>query len=192
MQMQQSISSAGRSLDILCAVILAPIWLPLMTIGVILLVLENPRLPTIFMQVRLGYDQKQFTILKLRTMLPDGQTVTTVGRWLRKTHLDELPQFLNVLCGHMRIVGPRPLTPEDCQKFRSLYGEAFDLRFRLYPGITGEEQLLGRERQQAETVHCTEVLVEKMAAYEGRETWMQVYYIGRTIGCMIKRNGSPA
>ena len=103
-----------------------------------------------FYQRRPGKGEKIFTIIKFKTMtdrwdssgklLPDAERLTDIGRFVRKTSLDELPQLLNVLKGDMSFVGPRPLLPE----YLSLYSEAQRKRHNVKPGITGWAQVNGR------------------------------------------------
>lgn len=99
----------------------------------------------LFVQWRLGRDKRPFRIFKLRTMR-DG-AVTRIGRWLRATGLDELPQLANVLLGDMSLIGPRPLTADDVARLR--WGDdAHALRWRVRPGIVGLAQLhAGRGRR---------------------------------------------
>ena len=106
--------------------------------------------PVLFRQVRPGYMQKPFTLLKFRTMrmaidpdgkdLPDNVRLTTLGRFLRKTSLDELPQLWNVFKGDISLVGPRPLL----EKYNPYFNERERLRFSVKPGITGWAQIHGR------------------------------------------------
>ena len=96
--------------------------------------------PVLFRQERLGYNRRPFEILKFRSMR-DGR-VTRVGRLLRATGLDELPQLVNILRGDMSAVGPRPLTPDDVVRL-GWSGPEFDFRWSCRPGLTGLAQLLG-------------------------------------------------
>ena len=77
-----------------------------------------------------------------------GQRVTRVGRWLRRTGIDELPQFVNVLRGEMSVVGPRPLTQQDVERL-GWHDEPHDWRFATNPGITGLSQLFARPTLRA-------------------------------------------
>lgn len=106
--------------------------------------------PVLFRQQRPGLNGQSFTILKFRTMtdrrgadgqlLPDAQRMTRFGIWLRRTSLDELPEFLNVLRGDMNLVGPRPLLVE----YLPLYTPQQARRHEVRPGITGWAQVNGR------------------------------------------------
>ena len=103
-----------------------------------------------FTQKRPGKDGKAFTVIKFKTMtddrdsngnlLPDDHRLTTIGKFVRKTSLDEIPQLFNVLLGHMSFVGPRPLLME----YLPLYSEAQMRRHLVKPGITGWAQVNGR------------------------------------------------
>lgn len=102
--------------------------------------------PVLFRQKRIGLSEVPFEILKFRTMDPgdgrngDSARITKLGRVLRKTSLDELPQLWNVLRGDMSLVGPRPLYPE----YLPYYSKAESIRHQLRPGITGLAQVSGR------------------------------------------------
>ena len=93
--------------------------------------------PVFFVQKRVGCGGRLFGCYKLRTMA-DGR-VTRCGGWLRRSHLDELPQFFNVLLGPMSLVGPRPYTPADCRVFAAVVDDP-ETRHRVKPGITGLAQ----------------------------------------------------
>lgn len=125
----------------------------------IMIVLDDPG-PIFFMQERVGIHKKNFKILKFRTMkinaphdmpthlLSDPDQYTTrIGKILRKTSLDELPQFFNILAGHMSVVGPRPAlwNQYDLLEERDKYG-ANDVR----PGLTGWAQINGRDELEIE------------------------------------------
>jgi lipopolysaccharide/colanic/teichoic acid biosynthesis glycosyltransferase len=108
----------------------------------------------LFQQTRPGLQGKLFNLYKFRTMtyerddagnlLPDGQRLTRLGRFLRSTSLDELPQLYNVLKGEMSIVGPRPLY----MKYLSYYTEQEKKRHTVRPGITGWAQIHGRNQSR--------------------------------------------
>ena len=102
-----------------------------------LVILVDSGGPVFFVQQRVGRQGRLFGCYKLRTMV-EGR-VTRCGAWLRRSHLDELPQFFNVLLGPMSLVGPRPYTPSDCRVFVALVGDP-DTRHLVKPGITGMAQ----------------------------------------------------
>lgn len=103
-----------------------------------------------FYQKRAGKDGRIFKVMKFKSMtderdaegklLPDAQRLTPIGRFIRKTSIDELPQLINVLKGDMALVGPRPLLPE----YTPLYDETQRRRLEVRPGITGWAQVHGR------------------------------------------------
>lgn len=132
-------SYAGkRALDLLVAGTACAAFAPLVAGVAVVTWLEDNGSP-LFEQSRVGRQRHPFTILKLRSM--QEQRVTRVGRWLRQTGIDELPQFVNVLRGEMSVVGPRPLTQLDVQRL-GWHQSTEDWRFAVNPGITGLSQLL--------------------------------------------------
>ncbi|MEW8522663.1 MAG: sugar transferase [Candidatus Thiodiazotropha endolucinida] len=128
--------SGKRAFDLVFAAMGLALFAPLLLIILVLILLEDGA-PVVFAQQRVGRHFRPFTLYKLRSMR-NGK-VTRVGGWLRKTGLDEILQFINVLKGSMSLVGPRPLTREDARRL-NLYDENLP-RFRLRPGITGMAQL---------------------------------------------------
>mgnify|MGYP003313915836 FL=1 len=114
------------------------------------LTIANKGAGAIFYQERPGKDEKIFKVMKFKSMtderdadgnlLPDKDRITAVGRFVRKTSIDELPQLINVLKGDMALIGPRPLLPE----YLPYYTERERLRHTVRPGISGWAQVNGR------------------------------------------------
>jgi sugar transferase EpsL len=138
-----------RLVDVAGAAVLLVLLLPLLGTVAALVAVSMGR-PVLFRQERPGLHGKSFTILKFRTMveatdasgnpLPDAQRITRLGRLLRRTSLDELPELVNVLRGDMSLVGPRPLLTE----YLPRYSEEQMRRHDVRPGITGWSQVNGR------------------------------------------------
>lgn len=128
-----------RAFDIVGASAGLLVFMPVMAIAAAAVSIDDGR-PVLFRQPRLGYRRRPFSIIKIRTMR-DGR-ITRVGRVLRATGLDEVPQFINILSGEMSAVGPRPLTDADVQRL-GWTGAAFDFRWEAKPGLTGLAQILG-------------------------------------------------
>jgi lipopolysaccharide/colanic/teichoic acid biosynthesis glycosyltransferase len=112
---------------------------PVMAVIAVAILLEDGR-PIFFRQKRVGRARRPFDIVKFRSMR--GDRVTRVGRLLRATGLDELPQFVNILRGEMSAVGPRPLTESDVRRL-GWDGSRYDFRWRVLPGLTGLAQVIG-------------------------------------------------
>ena len=127
-----------RAVDLLAAGTACVAFAPLAA-GIALATWLEDGGPPLFLQTRVGHHRRPFTVFKFRTMR--DQQVTRVGRWLRQTGLDELPQFINVYRGEMSVIGPRPLTAADIQRLGWDHQD-HDWRFTGRPGITGLSQLL--------------------------------------------------
>lgn len=132
-----SIRPAKRLFDLVGAVAGLFVFLPAMAVIAGAIVIEDGW-PILFRQERLGGRRRPFTILKFRSMR-DGR-ITRVGRILRATGLDELPQFINILRGDMSAVGPRPLTESDVARLGWM-ARRYDFRWRVLPGLTGLAQV---------------------------------------------------
>jgi lipopolysaccharide/colanic/teichoic acid biosynthesis glycosyltransferase len=112
---------------------------------IMLLIVIEDQGPIFFRQERLGKNRNYFKLLKFRSMNQNG--VTRIGKWLRDTGLDEIPQFVNVLKGDMSMVGPRPLTEEDVKRL-GWHDARYDNRWHLAPGVTGLAQLFADESER--------------------------------------------
>ena len=139
-----------RLMDILISVVILLALLPLLIVVYIMLFFANKKAGVFFIQDRVGKGNRIFRILKFKTMtdetdhngvlLPDQDRFTGIGRFLRSTSLDELPQLINVLKGDMSIIGPRPLLV----KYLPRYSIEQARRHEVRPGITGWAQCNGR------------------------------------------------
>jgi lipopolysaccharide/colanic/teichoic acid biosynthesis glycosyltransferase len=138
-----------RLFDLVATLLLLVITLPIMLILVLWVLAMNGR-PVFFRQPRGGYGGQVFRVIKFRTMndrrdisgnlLPDDQRITRLGRWLRASSLDELPELFNILRGEMSLVGPRPLFAH----YLDRYSPEQARRHEVLPGITGWAQVNGR------------------------------------------------
>ena len=139
-----------RVLNLLVATLgLIVVAIPMLIIAVLIKI--TSRGPAIYAQRRVGRDHKIFRIYKFRTMVhadhcpqvwagQDDPRITAIGRFLRRTRLDELPQFVNVVLGHMNIVGPRPEQPKIVVKLKNTV-DGYTDRHSVLPGITGLAQI---------------------------------------------------
>ncbi len=153
---------AKRAFDIAGAVAGLVLTAPILTVVAVLVKIDS-RGPVLFRQIRVGRNSEPFPVLKIRTMVIDAEEhlaelqeqneadgplfkmthdprITRIGRFLRMTSLDEVPQLLNVLRGDMSLVGPRPALPHETEEWDSLLTQ----RLRVKPGITGMWQVSGR------------------------------------------------
>ena len=141
-----------RALDVVAALLLLVVTAPLVLLAMLLVKLTS-RGPALYSQTRLGAHGRPFTIFKIRTMVhecesltgarwsaPGDARVTPIGRWLRKTHIDELPQLWNVLRGDMSLIGPRPERPEFVPRLEQAIPHYRD-RLWVRPGVTGLAQV---------------------------------------------------
>lgn len=194
-------------LEILLAFCAIVCLLPLFFILALIVKLSSPG-PIFYSAKRLGLNGKNIKVLKFRTMyvdaeprlermleenpelkaewqknfkLQDDPRITPVGRFLRKTSLDELPQFWNVLTGEMAVIGPRPIVEGEIK----YYGENYEIRKRVKPGITGLWQVSGR----SEVDYQYRVMLD-MFYIMNWSIWMDYYIFFKTIYVVIARQGA--
>jgi lipopolysaccharide/colanic/teichoic acid biosynthesis glycosyltransferase len=146
--------------------------------------------PVLFRQQRPGYKGRPFYIYKFRTMtaargpdgelLPDAERLTALGRFLRLTSLDELPQLFNVLRGEMSLVGPRPLMMEYLERYTPEQMRRHD----VYPGMTGWTQVKGRNSLPWEEKFKLDVWY-----VDHRSFWLDILILFLTLGRVIRREG---
>jgi exopolysaccharide biosynthesis polyprenyl glycosylphosphotransferase len=195
---------AKRLMDICGAIIGLVCFSWLFIIVAILIKLEDPKGPVIFKQVRVGKDGKQFYMYKFRSMVTNAEElldsllhlnettgamfkmkedprVTKVGRFIRKTSIDELPQLWNVLKGEMSLVGPRPPLPREVEQ----YTEYDKQRLLVTPGCTGLWQVSGRN-----DLGFKEMVELDLKYIRERSLLYDIKIIFRTIKIMIKPNSA--
>ena len=188
-----------RCVDIIGALIGIILTLPLMVIVAILIKIEDPKGPIMFSQERNGQYPKTFKMYKFRSMYVDAEErlqelmhlneqsgpafkikddprITRVGKFIRKTSLDELPQLFNVLKGEMSIVGPRPAIPREVQ----LYNEYQMQRLLVKPGITCIWQVSGRNNIGFDD--WVELDIEYIKT---RNLWLDIKLILKTIPALL-------
>lgn len=193
-----------RAFDIVVSSVGLVVILPILLVTMLAIVLEDGASP-FFMQPRIGKGCKPFRMVKLRSMRPDAEQVleelseeekeefsqnfklsydpriTKVGRFIRKTSIDELPQLWNVLTGQMSLVGPRPplLVEEEA------YGEHLAKVMSVRPGITGYWQVHGRsETDFSERIEMNEYYIEH------RSIWLDVKILFETVKVVLTGKGA--
>lgn len=178
-----------RFLDIILAIIAIVITLPIFLLtGILVLIFLGK--PAIFRQKRPGKDEKIFTMYKFRTMtnkkdkdgnlLPDELRLTKFGKFLRKTSLDEIPEFINILKGDMSFVGPRPLLIE----YLPYYTKEEHHRHDVRPGLTGLAQVSGRNLASWKLKFSKDIEYINNVSFK-----MDVKVIMKTINIVFKREG---
>jgi len=181
-----------RFFDVTCSFFLILITLPLMIVIAIAIVLFMGR-GVFFRQARPGYKGRPFLMLKFRTMkdsrnshgrlLQDEERLTSFGRWLRSTSLDELPELWNVLRGDMSLVGPRPLLME----YLPLYSEEQSRRHDVKPGITGWAQVNGRN-----AISWEEKFTFDVWYVDNQSFWLDIKILLMTVKKVFVREGISA
>jgi lipopolysaccharide/colanic/teichoic acid biosynthesis glycosyltransferase len=194
---------AKRLMDLILVVITLPFWLPLNGLIALIIRVTSPGAPVVFKQLRTGKGGRRFYMYKFRTMVPDAEElkskyahlnelqwpdfkitndprVTPVGRFLRKTSLDELPQLFNVLTGEMSLVGPRPTSfgPETYKLWHTH-------RLDVMPGLTGLWQIMGRAQLEFD-----DRLRLDIAYIERASLWFDINILLRTVLAVFEHRGA--
>lgn len=192
-----------RAFDLFVVCVAAIGWLPLFLLLALLIKVTSPGAPAIFSQYRTGKGGHRFKMFKFRTMVPNAEElkakyahlnelqwpdfkitndprVTPIGRFLRKTSLDELPQLINVLIGDMSLVGPRP-TSFGAETYSLWHTERLDVR----PGITGLWQIVGRAQLEFD-----ERLRLDIAYIERASIWLDINILYRTVAAVFQQRGA--
>jgi len=194
---------AKRFMDLFLVVITMPLWLPLNGIVALVIHFTSPGAPVMFKQLRTGKGGRRFYMYKFRTMVPDAETlkakyaylnelqwpdfkitndprITRVGRFLRKTSLDEIPQFFNILKGEMSLVGPRPTSfgPETYKLWHTS-------RLDVMPGLTGLWQIMGRAELEFD-----DRLRLDISYIERASLWLDFNILLRTVTAVFESRGA--
>lgn len=193
-----------RAMDLVGASILLLLVSPILLAAAIAVKLDSPG-PALFVQKRVGYNKRLFDCYKLRTMrqdaeamqeqledqnisggstfkIPDDPRVTRLGRFLRKSSIDELPQLFNVVLGDMSLVGPRPLPVRDWERFQKDWPRR---RFSVRPGITCLWQISGRNR-----IGFERWMELDMEYIDNWSLWLDITILLRTIPAVFNREGA--
>lgn len=192
-----------RGLDVVLVLLAVPILLPVFAV-LALMVRATSRGPAFFIQQRIGRDGVPFGMIKFRSMFVDADSclaqvlgqndrdticfkakddprMTKLGRILRRSSLDELPQFINVLKGEMSLVGPRPALAREV----ALYPATAMERLAVLPGITGAWQVAGRA-----DLGFDEMLALDLGYVRQAGLWVDLRILGQTIGAVMSGRGA--
>ncbi len=192
-----------RVMDLSLTLLSAVFWLPLLGLIALFIKLESPGAPVIFQQERTGKNGERFKMYKFRTMVVNAEElkqqylhlnelkwpdfkitndprVTRIGRLLRKTSLDELPQLFNVILGQMSLVGPRPTSFS--AKTYSLWHTG---RLDVLPGLTGLWQIYGRGSSEFD-----ERLRMDLAYINHRCLWLDIEILFRSVLAILQQRGA--
>lgn len=196
-------SITKRIMDITLVLLSLPLWLPALAIIALVIRITSPGAPVVFRQLRTGKGGRRFDMYKFRTMVPNAEElkaayahlnelqwpdfkitndprITSVGKFLRKTSLDELPQVINVLRGEMSLVGPRPTSfgPETYKLWHTS-------RLDVTPGITGLWQVFGRAQLEFD-----ERLRLDIAYIERASLWLDIQILYMTVLAVFQQRGA--
>lgn len=196
---------AKRIMDIILVVFSMPIWLPAVGVIALLITISSPGAPVFFVQQRTGRGGRRFSMYKFRSMVPNAEAlkstlaqlnadgelagplklendprITRIGRILRKTSLDEIPQLFNVLRGEMSLVGPRP-TSWGIKSYKLWHTERLD----VVPGLTGLFQVYGRGSQDFDLWLRLDI-----AYIERASLWLDINILFRTVFEIFNQRGA--
>ena len=189
-----------RITDVIVASLALVFFLPVMAIAAVAIKLDSPG-PVVFRQIRKGFNGKQFHILKFRTMTVqengpsvvqatrDDSRVTTIGRLLRSSSIDELPQLWNVLKGDMSLIGPRPHALAHDNHFESLLSD-YAFRHHVKPGITGWAQCNGARGAMPSIEHTAERVKLDLWYINNWSFWLDLLILIKTIFEVLRRRNA--
>lgn len=204
---ERGLAATGRRIfDVVGAILIGLLFMPFILAVIVLIRLGGT--PVLFRHRRIGRNGTVFKCLKFRTMVPDAENVlrrllkdhpelrdewtenhklrddpriTRVGRFLRRTSLDELPQLWNVLRGDMSLVGPRPIVRAELLR----YGRQAAIYLAVKPGLTGLWQVKGR----SDTTYRRRVAMDKFYV-RNRNLWLDAYIVAITAAVVLRRAGA--
>jgi len=201
----RSYRAAKRIMDLSIVLLSAPFWLPVLGVVALAIKLSAWNAPVFFVQLRTGKGGRRFRMFKFRSMVPDAEKlksqlaavnasgelagplklehdprITRLGRILRKTSLDELPQLINIISGDMSLVGPRP-TSWSPESYKLWHTERLD----VLPGITGLWQVFGRGSQDFD-----DWLRWDIQYIEKRSLWFDFVILIKTFTVLFKQRGA--
>lgn len=192
-----------RVMDLTIVILAMPFWVPVFLLIMLVIKITSPGAPVIFTQLRTGRGGRRFHMYKFRSMVPNAEElklkyahlnelqwpdfkitndprITPIGKILRKTSLDELPQLLNVLKGDMSLVGPRP-TSFGADTYKLWHTSRLD----VLPGITGLWQVYGRA-----SLEFDDRLRLDIAYIERRSLWLDICLLFLTVIAVFKQRGA--
>lgn len=190
-------------MDLTIVFLAMPLWGPLFLAIALIIRVTSPGAPALFTQLRTGKGGRRFRMYKFRSMVPNAEElkktymhlnelqwpdfkitndprVTKIGKVLRKTSLDELPQLLNIIKGEMSLVGPRP-TSFGSETYKLWQTERLD----VIPGITGLWQIIGRAQLEFD-----DRLRLDIAYIERASIWLDIHILFRTVFAVFKQRGA--
>ncbi|CAM3482816.1 MULTISPECIES: sugar transferase [Saccharibacillus] len=200
-------NATKRSMDAVASLIGLILLSPVFLILAILIKIEDPKGPVFFKQKRFGRNSKMFNIYKFRSMATNAEQrlkedpvlyqkyvannykleqgedprITSIGRFLRKTSLDELPQLLNVLKGEMSLVGPRPIVAQELKEYKDRKNDLLSVK----PGVTGYWQVSGR----SDVGYPERVDLELYYVYH-RTIWLDIRILFSTVVSVLLKRGA--
>jgi undecaprenyl-phosphate galactose phosphotransferase/putative colanic acid biosynthesis UDP-glucose lipid carrier transferase len=189
-----------RMMDVVVALLALAFFLPIILLAAIAIKLDSPG-PAIFRQVRKGFNGKHFVILKFRTMTVQENgsdvvqatrgdaRVTTIGRLLRASSIDELPQLWNVLKGEMSLIGPRPHALAHDNYFESMLRD-YAFRRHVKPGITGWAQCNGARGPTPTIEYVSERVKLDLWYINNWSLWLDLLILVRTVFEMLRRRNA--
>ena len=194
---------AKRIMDVTLILLSLPFWLPFLAAVALTIRFTSPGAPVVFKQLRTGKGGRRFYMYKFRTMIPNAEQlkseyahlnelqwpdfkitndprITRLGRFLRKTSLDEIPQFFNILKGEMSLVGPRP-TSFGAETYKLWHTSRLD----VMPGLTGLWQIMGRAQLEFD-----DRLRLDIAYIERASLWLDINILLRTVTAVFESRGA--